>query len=314
MTDIVKVVPYNPEWPHLFDTEAKLIKEVLGDNCVAIHHIGSTAVPGLSAKPIIDIIPVVKDILQVDQVIPAMENLGYESKGEFGMPFRRYFQKGSKNRTHNVHVYEQGTPDIDRYLKFRDWMRTHPNDREAYGALKTELALKFPNDILRYCIGKDAYVAEIDTKTGFDGLRIVKALTDREWEATRQLRQKYFFDRLPINDPYTWTFNHSEHVHFILYKGAKIIGYAHIQLWQEFRAALRIIVIDEPYRNKGIGSQFLKLCERWLSQQNIKTLLIQSSPDAYQFYCNNGYINMPFNDPDSHETDPRDIEIGKNLK
>jgi len=131
--------------------------------------------------------------------------------------------------------------------------------------------------------------------------------------AVRHLRNKYFFDRIPIEDPYTWTFKDPRHVHFVLYTGAQIIGYAHIQLWPDDCAAMRIIVIDEPYRNKGIGSQFLKLCERWLSHQKIKKLLIQSSPDAYKFYCNNNYFKMPFNDPDGHESDPRDIEIGKNL-
>lgn len=314
MTDIIRVVPYDTEWPHVFETEAKLIKHALGDNCVEVHHIGSTAVPELHAKPIIDILPIVKDILQVDRVVPAMEKLGYEAKGEYGIPFRRYFQKTRNNRTHNVHIFEQGNPEIDRHLKFRDWMRTHDNDRELYGKLKQELALKYPHDINNYCLGKDAFIADIDRKTGFDGLRIVSALTDREWKAVRHLRQKYFFDRVPVDDPYTWTFNNPQHVHFVLYKGTNIIGYAHIQIWPENRAALRIIVIDEIYRNKGYGSEFLKLCERWLSHQKIRKLLVQSSSEAYQFYCHNNYIEMPFNDPDGYESDPRDIEVGKNLK
>ena len=313
MNDIVKVVPYNTEWQHMFEAEAKLIKHALGNNCIDIHHIGSTAVPGLNAKPIIDILPVVKDILQVDHAVPAMEKLGYSAQGEYGIPFRRYFQKAKNNRTHNVHIFEKGNPEIERHLKFRDWMRTHDNDRDLYGKLKAELALKFPHDIDNYCLGKDAFIADIDTKTGFDGLRIVKALTDREWEAARLFRQKYFFDRVPIDDPYTWTFNHPQHVHFILYQGTNIIGYAHIQLWPENRAALRIIVIDETYRNKGYGSEFLKLCERWLLQQQIRTLLVQSSPDAYQFYFDNEYTEMPFNDPDGYEGDPQDTALGKIL-
>lgn len=313
MADIVEVVPYNHEWPQMFEIEAKLIKNALGDNCIVIHHIGSTAVPGLSAKPIIDILPVVKDILQVDQFNSEMTHLGYDAKGEYGIPFRRYFQKGSDRRTHNVHVFEKGNPEIDRHLKFRDWMRAHSSDRDAYGVLKVELALKYPNDIMNYCLGKDAFIADIDSKTGFDGLRIVQALTDREWEAVRHLRQKYFFDRVPVDDPYTWTFKDAKHVHFVLYKGTKIIGYAHIQLWPENSAAMRIIVIDQYYRNKGIGSDFLKLCERWLLHQKLTKLLIQSSPAAYKFYYNNGYVKMPFNDPDGYEGDPQDIEIGKIL-
>jgi len=310
---MIEVIPYRNEWASMFETEAELIKQALGDNCIAIYHIGSTSVPGLAAKPIIDILPAVKNILQVDQATAEMEQLGYEAKGEYGMPFRRYFQKGGEKRTYNVHVYEEGNSEIERYLKFRDWMIAHPDDREAYGNLKKELALKFPNDILAYCMGKDEFVAGIDIKTGFDGLRVVQALTDREWQAVRQLRQKYFFDRVAISDPYTWTFKHVDHVHFVLYKGSKIVGYAHIQLWPEKRSALRIIVIDESYRNRGIGGDFLTMCERWLKEQGIKKLQIQSSPEAYQFYCNHAYAHMPFNDPDGHESDPRDIEIGKIL-
>ncbi len=310
MKKTINVVPYNLQWPEVFASEAELIKQALGNNCITIHHIGSTSVPGLSAKPIIDMLPVVRDIREVDQAIKAMESLGYEAKGEYGIAFRRYFQKRKDVRTHNVHVYQENDPEISRYLKFRDWMRSHPVDAEAYGKLKQELAVT-SQDMLQYCNGKDAFVASIDTKSGFDGWRIVQALTDREWSAARNLRKKYFFKSK--EDPYTWTFEHKSHIHFIFYKNAEIIGYAHLQLWPEYRAALRIIVIDERHRHLGFGSQFLKLCERWLGHQGFKKLLVQSSPEAYKFYCNHGYVQMPFNDPDGYETDSQDIEIGKLL-
>jgi ribosomal protein S18 acetylase RimI-like enzyme len=132
-------------------------------------------------------------------------------------------------------------------------MRSHEEDRQAYGKLKENLALKYPNDIMSYCLGKEAFIAEIDTKAGWNGLRIVKALTEREWAAVRRVRQEFFFDDLNILDPYTWTFTHQGHIHFVLYKGAAIIGYVHLQLWPDERAALRIIGIDEAYRNNGIG-------------------------------------------------------------
>lgn len=311
MSDIVKIVPYDIAWSRKFEEEAKLVKQALGANCLTIHHIGSTAVSGLCAKPIIDMLPVVKDILQVDQATAAMEKMGYIAKDEYGIPFRRYFQK--EPRTYQVHVFEQGNPEIERHLMFRDWLRTHDDDRDAYAKLKTELALKFPNDRMNYQVGKEDFITDIDSKTGFDGLRMVKASTDREWQAMRHFRQKYFFDRVPIEDPYTWTFKAEDHVHFVLYNGTNIIGYAHIQLWPDRRAALRIIVINELYRNKGIGSHFLKLCERWLSHQHINKLLVQSRPDAYKFYRQNGYSEMPFNDPEGYETDSRDIEVGKIL-
>lgn len=311
MKKAIKVVDYDPKWPKMFASEAERIKQALGNNCITIHHIGSTSVPDLSAKPIIDMLPVVKDIREVDKAIKSMEALGYEAKGEYGIAFRRYFQKGKNIRTHNVHVYQENDPEISRYLKFRDWMRSHPDDAENYAKLKEELAEKFPQDIMRYCNGKDAFVANIDAKDGFDGWRIVQALTDREWAVVRDLRQQYFFKSK--EDPYTWTFKHKDHIHFVFYKNAEIVGYAHLQIWPEHRAALRIIVIDERHRNLGLGSQFLKLCERWLDHQGFKKLLVQSSPEAYKFYCSHGYIQMPFNDPDGYETDSQDIEIGKFL-
>ena len=307
----IEVVEYDLGWPELFAIEAERIKQALGNNCIEIHHIGSTSIPGLSAKPVIDMLPVVRDIQEVDKATKAMESLGYEAKGEYGMAFRRYFQKGKNLRTHHVHVYQEADPEISRYLKFRDWMRSHTTDAENYGKLKLELAKKFPHDILQYCNGKDAFVASIDSKDGFDGWRIVKALTDREWDAVRLLRQKYFFKSK--EDPYNWTFTHKDHIHFVFYKNAEIIGYAHLQLWPENRAALRIIVIDERYRKLGFGSQFLRLCERWLYHQGFKKLLIQSSQEAYQFYRRHGYTEMPFNDPDGYKGDPRDTEIGKCL-
>ncbi|MBS0358493.1 MAG: GNAT family N-acetyltransferase [Proteobacteria bacterium] len=314
MTRIVKIIPYNPDWPLIFSKEAGLIKKILGDNCLCIHHIGSTSVPDLPAKPIIDMIPVVKDIMVVDQMASAMEQHGYQAKGENGMLFRRFFQKTENGNAYNIHIYEEGNPEIERHVKFRDWMRTHENDRKAYAKLKIELAEKYPNDLLSYVFGKETFVADIDTKAGANGLRIVQALTNREWETIRNFRQKYFFDPASTLDPYTWTFEHKDHIHLVLYKGHTIIGYAHIQLWPNHRAALRIIVIDESYRGEGFGSQFLKLCERWLLQQGMKTIHTQSSPNAFQFYNVRGYIQMPFNDPDGYETDPRDIEMGKVLQ
>lgn len=149
----IEVVPYNSDWPNIFTQEAEKIKEALGDNCIEVHHIGSTSVPGLAAKPLIDILPVVKDIRLIEQAIPAMQELGYTAKGEHGIPFRYYFTKGP--RTHNLHVFEEGNTEIDRHLKFRDYIKAHPEDSQLYAELKISLAEKFPNDMYAYCAGKD---------------------------------------------------------------------------------------------------------------------------------------------------------------
>ncbi|KTC72542.1 glutamate rich protein GrpB [Legionella birminghamensis] len=310
---IVQVVPYDINWPLKFADEAKEIKVALGANCIEIHHIGSTSVPGLAAKPVIDMIPVVLDITRVEHANAAMLAIGYEAKGEYGMPFRRYFQKGGKQRTHHVHVFEVGSPEIERHLKFRDWMRDHSEDREAYALLKQGLAHKYPDDIDAYCLGKDEFITSIDKKTGFNGLRMVKALTTREWNMLRHFRQFYFFDKAGLADPYTWTFDNDAHTHWVLYQGTEIIGYTHLQLWPHHRVAMRIIVIKEEKRNHQYGSQFLGLCEKWLKSQGYKSLHIESPPNALKFYRNHGYIQMPFNDPDGYESSPANTALGKIL-
>jgi GrpB-like predicted nucleotidyltransferase (UPF0157 family)/GNAT superfamily N-acetyltransferase len=310
---LIEVLPYNCNWSMQFALEAEKIKNALGSNCIEIHHIGSTSVSGLAAKPVIDMIPVVMDISKVNGSNESMQALGYENKGELGIPFRRFFQKGGTQRTHHAHIFELGNPEIERHLKFRDWMKTHPEDRHAYALLKKDLARQYPNDIMAYCLGKESFILSIDAKAGFNGLRIVKALTPREWKAVRHFRQSYFFDKIGISDPYTWTFEHDAHVHFVLSLGSEIIGYAHLQLWPNLRAALRIIVIDEPKRNHQYGSQLLAICEQWIKSQGYQSLHIESSPEALNFYRMHGYIDMAFDDPDGYEGCARDTPVGKIL-
>lgn len=264
MTRIVEVVPYNPAWPTMFEEEAHLIKQCLGDNCIAIHHIGSTSIPGLSAKPIIDIIPVVSDIVKVDNVTSEFEKLGYKALGENGMLFRRFFQKGSAAiKTHNVHVFEKDNPEVMRHINFRDWMRTHPDDLEAYSTLKLSLAAKFPDDILKYVMGKDEFVASIDKKAGFDSPRIVKALTDREWKAVRMFRKTY------SSNSNTTIIHAQDHLHFVLYYGTEIAGYMYLELLPDQCVKMHMLIIHEPYQQLDLDHYLMKQIRRWLSEQGI---------------------------------------------
>ncbi|MBG9791617.1 hypothetical protein ABD76_03455 [Paenibacillus dendritiformis] len=159
------VAEYNEKWDQMFREEAQKIKEIFADELLEIYHIGSTSVPGLKAKPIIDIMPVVKDIEKIDSFNPQIEGLGYECMGEFGMTGRRYFRKGGDNRTHHVHVFQaDNKEDIHRHLAVRDYLRSHPEAVEQYGNLKASLANQFPNDIEAYMDGKDAFVKELERK------------------------------------------------------------------------------------------------------------------------------------------------------
>ena len=164
MSPLIEVVPYNEEWPKIFAAEAKLVSSVLGGNCICVYHIGSTSISGLAAKPIIDILPVVRDILKVDLANQGMENIGYIPKGENGIPNRRYFQKAENHQSYNVHVFAVDNPLITKYLIFSEWLRSHPDDRHAYEKLKLNLAAKFPYDMSSYNQGKADFIAKIEEK------------------------------------------------------------------------------------------------------------------------------------------------------
>lgn len=160
----VEVTEYHPDWLELFEKEAEKIRQVLKGELVAIHHIGSTSVAGLKAKPIIDIMPIVHDIDRMEAYFELMQQIGFEQRGEKGIPGRRFFQKGGHLRTHHVHMYAAGNPEIERHLAFRDYLRTHPDEGEVYGELKAALAKKFPYNIESYINGKDELVKEIERK------------------------------------------------------------------------------------------------------------------------------------------------------
>jgi RimJ/RimL family protein N-acetyltransferase/GNAT superfamily N-acetyltransferase len=134
-----------------------------------------------------------------------------------------------------------------------------------------------------------------------------------ERETAKRFRQKYFFDRVPVQDPYLWTFDHKDHLHFILYDGDEIVGYAHVQLWPDHRAAMRIIVIDEPARGHRLGTVLMKSCERALKNRGITLLQTEASPAAYHFYKKLGYVEMPFDNPEREPTHPSDRAMGKYL-
>lgn len=141
----IRVVPYNPEWPAAYEHEAATIARILGNELVAIYHIGSTSVPGLAAKPVIDIMPTVRSIEAIDRFDASFEVLGYECMGEFGIPGRRYYRKGGEERTHQVHIFgRNNVRDIERHLAVRDYLRAHPATAHRYGELKSPWPGGFP--------------------------------------------------------------------------------------------------------------------------------------------------------------------------
>jgi len=163
MTRIVEVVPYDLIWPDVYRAEVAQISLVIGTNLASAHHIGSTAVPGLAAKPTIDILLVVRDVDLLDACHGAMAELGYQAKGEHGIPGRRYFQKldGDVHLVY-IHAFKTGHPEIVRHINFRDYLVAHPETAQAYQDLKKQLAVRFKFAPAQYTSGKDAFIREVD--------------------------------------------------------------------------------------------------------------------------------------------------------
>lgn len=165
MPQHIWIKDYSEDWTSMFEAEAKKIRFILQENCIEVYHIGSTSVPGLKAKPIVDIMPVVWDLQKVDAVSIEFEKIGYEYLGEFGIVGRRYLRKGGDERTHQIHIFEAGNQqDIGRHLAVRDYLRTHKDVADEYGQLKEKLAAAYPYDIEKYCDGKEDFVKELEQK------------------------------------------------------------------------------------------------------------------------------------------------------
>lgn len=159
----VDIIPYDPAWPLIYRAEIERVALVLGTNLISSHHIGSTSVPGLAAKPTIDILLVVHKLDALDARNHAMQALGYQPRGENGIPGRRYFNKlaGDVHLFH-LHAFEACHPEVTRYLNFRDYLIAHPPVARDYQILKEELAVRFRDSPPRYTSGKAEFIRDVD--------------------------------------------------------------------------------------------------------------------------------------------------------
>lgn len=159
----VHIAEYDPRWPQLFAEEAVRVREALGRQAVvALEHVGSTSVPGLAAKPVIDIQVVVRSLEDAERAVPALEELGYRRRP--GLDAKRlYFPRDDAQgrRCFHLHVYGPDHPSREAHLTFRDHMRTHPDEAARYESLKRGLATRHPEDSLAYNDAKTEYIMSI---------------------------------------------------------------------------------------------------------------------------------------------------------
>jgi len=157
----VELCPPSPKWAETARAESARLKEALGDVLITVHHIGSTAIPGILAKPIVDLIPVVTDLASLDAREEAVRALGYKWHGEFGLPGRRYCtltDPATGKRKVQLHCYAEGAEGLPRHLAFRDYLRAHPAIAKDYEAEKVRAAALHPDNVLDYNGAKNDWI------------------------------------------------------------------------------------------------------------------------------------------------------------
>lgn len=158
--DNVVIVEYDPHWPEAYREEAERIAEVLEHDFVDIQHVGSSAVPGLAAKPVIDVMVAVEHFKSIEEYSRRLAPLGYQHMTHPAEAVRIFFRKGLP-RTHHLHIVEYGTREYRRHLLFRDYLRRHPEAAQAYEQLKRELADRFATDRPTYTESKTDFIRSV---------------------------------------------------------------------------------------------------------------------------------------------------------
>jgi GrpB-like predicted nucleotidyltransferase (UPF0157 family)/GNAT superfamily N-acetyltransferase len=308
---VIKIKTYDPNWLQLYDFESDQIKRVLNDNLLEIHHIGSTSVAGLAAKPVIDIIALVKNF--ADAII-GLEAIGFESRGEMCLPFRRYFRK---DQSVNLHLYENSSPEVYLNLCFRNYLRANQEAKDEYQKLKylllkdQRIGAKDYGRFSNYNLGKDDFIRKILQKAGFNEFRLMYCNHRNEWYRYHSIRKKQLFDRANLRyDKKHPTIFSSDCFHFILYKGVEIVTIAMVEFLDDKIAVLRGLATDEPYKRKGYAQEMMHLLERWVKYQNRQVIKMHANLEAELFYRKLGYAEIEFNDISiSHNV----IDMGKYL-
>lgn len=156
----VKLVPFSPEWKNLFEEEKQALFSTLAGCLLEVEHIGSTAIPNMPAKPIIDIAATVKNEGDIEKCIKPLTDTGYEYKGEYGLPGRHFFIKG-KPSTHHLHVVVSGSHHWELWLLFRDYLIQHKHPAHEYSVVKQALAKKYARDRDSYTKNKGDFIVAV---------------------------------------------------------------------------------------------------------------------------------------------------------
>lgn len=159
---IVELDNFSLEWAKDYEKEKKLLKEVLGDRALEIHHVGSTSIKGLNAKPIIDILVAIEDLNMIEEIEELLKEYDYSNRGHQGVEDRYFFAKGPEEaRTHYIHFVEPNNNTYYNLVLFKKYLIEHEEYIKKYCDLKQELAEKYPDDRKKYTAGKSEFISEV---------------------------------------------------------------------------------------------------------------------------------------------------------
>ncbi len=255
----IDIVPYNYRWPQIFDLSSKEIKNILQENCVEIYHIGSTSVPGLCAKPVIDILCIVKNL---ESAKKKLEQMGYESKGEFNIPLRLFFSKKHPNDIH-IHIVKENSGEIAWNLAFRNYLRKNKYALDAYAKVKTDLIKENPDGFnmieglfSEYTIKKGEIIRKIAKDAGFNDYRFVIVANYNEIDSYKKLMNLNHID-----------FGNKNMFHVCLYKGVDIVAASCV----EFNVPDSIALINSIESTNIENEKILKdKINEWVTFHNLK--------------------------------------------
>lgn len=299
------IVKYDAGWPKFFHEEAEKMKTFMGDCIVDIQHVGSTSVPGLSAKPIIDMILVTKD-LEAAKLRLTSSDLGYRYKGEYNLPLRDLYGKNSGYEVY-LHVHQVGSPEIILNLLFRDFLIAHSDARDQYEQVKIMASQsagaseKVETGITRYNLMKNDMIVSILQKTGFDGLCVRFATQDAEHEAFEQSRLSFFSGIYGSDHVESVSQNAKK---FVLYKGTEIIGASGLS---DLGAGRFSIDFSMAKTREGF-LKLLGITEAWTkARMRADSLFAVAQKEQRELYLSSGFIELP------SATDAKKINLFKGI-